>query len=105
VSKGRTPLEQFSTLLDVERKAALAADVDTLSALQDHKAAVLAEMQSDPPTAQQQAEIVRKAHANIGLVRQLAELHRALLVGEAAAPTYGPRGLTLMETTVSLRRP
>jgi hypothetical protein len=100
-----SPLARFSTLLDDERKAALSADLESLATLQGHKQRVLAELEAAPPTADEQADVVRKARANVGLLRQLAELHHALLAGESASTgTYGPNGVTRLEGTLSLRR-
>ena len=98
-------LVRFSSLLDAERTAALAADLESLAALQIEKERTLAELGAAPPPPEEQAEIVRKARANVGLLRQLAELHRALLVGEnAGSATYGPTGAPRMGDLVSLRR-
>lgn len=100
-----SPLARFSALLDAERQAALAADVGALAALQGDKESVLAELAAAPPSAEAQAEIVRKARTNVGLLRQLADLHRALLVDDGGAGmTYGPHGATRLEPVLALRR-
>lgn len=98
-------LIRLSSLLDAEREAALAADVEALEALQAEKEQALAELAEAPPPSAAQSEIVKKARANLGLLRQLAELHQALLLGEGAMPaTYGPTGVARIEDVVSLRR-
>jgi len=98
-------LVRFSSLLDAERAAALAADVDALAELQAQKREAIRDLEAERPTEQAQALIVRKARANVGLLRQLAELHHALLTGEARGPvTYGPDGTTQLSSSFSLRR-
>lgn len=94
----------FSSLLEEERTAALGADVGRLELLQDEKARVLAEMANDPPPLERQAELAARARGNVVLLRQLAELHRALLLEDGAPPvTYGRSGARASDGR-SLRR-
>ena len=98
-------VESFSALLDEERSAALGADVGRLVLLQEEKARVLAEMAEDPPPPELQATLAMRARGNIVLLRQLTELHRALLLEDGAPPlTYGRSGARESDSR-SLRRP
>ena len=79
MADGGGPAGRFEALLVEERTAALAADVTRLGELQNDKERVLQEMKVDPPPAWQNEAIALAARANVLLIRQLAELHRALL--------------------------
>jgi hypothetical protein len=96
----------MSSLLEAERAAALAADVDALGALQTEKESALVALAESSPTDEERLDLARRARSNLGLLRQLADLHRSLLGGDAPAPaTYGPRGEPRVESRFSLRRP
>jgi len=93
-------------IVDAERRAALSADVDALGALQVEKESALAALAESSPTDEEKLDLARRARSNLGLLRQLADLHRSLLVGDAPSPaTYGPRGEPRVENRFSLRRP
>jgi len=81
----------LSDLLARERQAALHADVDALEALQADKRALLDEAERagaiDTPAFERLATVAR---SNLGLIRQLVGLHRALAGIEPAA--YGADG-------------
>jgi hypothetical protein len=96
---------RFEALLREERQAALRADVVWLERLQGDKARALAEMSEDPPSADQREALALEARSNLVLLRQLTELHRALLLEHGAAPTtYGPNGVRAAPLACSTRR-
>jgi len=78
-------------LLARERQAALLADVDALEALQADKRALLDEAERagalDTPSFERLAAVAR---SNLGLIRQLVGLHRAL--AGMPPPAYGADG-------------
>jgi hypothetical protein len=97
--------ERFEALLSEERRAALAADVGWLERLQTDKAEVLEQLSADPPPAERREALAIEARANLVLMRQLTELHRALLLEHGApAATYGPDGLRTAPRLTSSRR-
>lgn len=97
--------ERFEALLSDERRAALAADLGWLERVQADKADVIAQMSADPPTPERRESLAHEARANLVLLRQLSELHRALLLEHGApATTYGPDGLRTAPRVTSTRR-
>ena len=96
---------RLEVLLGDERHAALAADVGWLERLQVDKAAAIAQLSDEPLSPEQGESLAMRARANLVLLRQLAELHRALLLEHAApAATYGPDGLRTAPRLTSSRR-
>ncbi|MFK7988966.1 MAG: hypothetical protein AB8I08_23310 [Sandaracinaceae bacterium] len=86
---GRT--RALADLLARERAAALDADLDALEAIQDEKRALFEEVGSftDGPAFQHLSQVAR---ANVGLIRQLVALHRALAGVDAVGGGYGSDG-------------
>ena len=96
---------RFEALLGEERQAALQADVAWLERLQGDKARALAEMSDDPPPEDKREALALEARSNLVLLRQLTELHRALLLEHGAVPTtYGPDGVRAAPLALSVRR-
>ncbi len=97
--------ERFEALLSQERAAALSADIGWLERLQSDKAKALEEMAEDPPLPERQEALALEARSNLVLLRQLSDLHRALLLEHGAAPTtYGPTGARSAPAFSSARR-
>ena len=85
-------VEQFEELLRAEREAAIAADLDALERIQEQKLAALEPLGRELVLDERaRSRVVREAQANTRLLRQLSELHRAL-VESAPDRTYGARG-------------
>lgn len=105
MADGGSATSRFEVLLGEERQAALKADVGWLERLQGDKARALAEMNEDPPPADRREALALEARSNLVLLRQLTELHRALLLEHGAAPaTYGPNGVRAAPLACSTRR-
>lgn len=83
---------EFSQLLDREREAALRADVEGLVELQEHKRQLFDRMRTGELPGRIPNELVVRAHANIGLIRNLVSCLRGCLGGESEA-TYTSKGL------------
>ncbi len=85
-------LQELGDVLDRERQAALGADVTCLEGLQEEKRALFDRVRDagglEGPRFRRLAEIAR---ANVGLIRQLVLLHRAL-AGVDAQGAYGADG-------------
>jgi len=94
--------EEFSSLLDRERQAALSADVDALTALQEEKRAWLTRAKNGEFEASLADDLIARAHANVGLIRNLVVCLRGVLGGDSE-PTYTSRGLRPVEPEGSLR--
>ena len=82
-------IRELSDLLSRERAAALAADLDALETLQIEKRVLLDRGIDTNDRAY--PSLMRVARANVGLIRQLAALHRAL-AGIDTSPSYGSDG-------------
>ncbi|MBX7190579.1 MAG: hypothetical protein K1X94_00890 [Sandaracinaceae bacterium] len=97
--------ERFEALLTQERAAALSADIGWLERLQADKALALEDMAKEPPPADRQEALALEARSNLVLLRQLSELHRALLLEHGAgSSTYGPNGARTAPAFTSARR-
>jgi hypothetical protein len=83
---------EFSQLLEREREAALRADVEGLVELQEHKRRLFDRVRRGELGGEIPNELVARAHANIGLIRNLVICLRGCLGGETEA-TYTSRGL------------
>jgi hypothetical protein len=96
---------RFGSLLSEEREAALKADLGWLERLQGEKAVALEEMSQDPPAADEREALALEARSNLVLLRQLSELHRALLLEHGAiSATYGPNGIRSAPLASTTRR-
>ena len=84
--------QEFSTLLDRERQAALSADVTALTELQEAKRTWLARVQSGEIEGSLTDDLIMRAHTNVALIRNLVICLRDVLGGENE-PTYTSRGL------------
>ena len=83
---------EFSQLLEREREAALRADVDGLTLLQEQKRILLDRVKRGELSGAIPDELVQRAHENIVLIRNLVTCFRGCLGGEIEA-TYTSRGL------------
>ena len=83
---------EFSQLLEREREAALRADVEGLVEVQAHKRRLFDRVRSGELLGEIPSELVARAHANIGLIRNLVTCLRGCLGGETEA-TYTSKGL------------
>ena len=91
-ARGYSPeAQRLRSLLDAERNAAVAADLDALVALQQDKRELVDELRGQGLDAPVLPELASKAHANLQLMRHLVGVLRALTLPEADA--YTPRGL------------
>lgn len=105
MADGGSATSRFEALLGEEREAALKADVGWLERLQGDKARALAEMSDDPPPTERRQALALEARSNLVLLRQLTELHRALLLEHGAGTaTYGPTGVRASPLGLSTRR-
>lgn len=96
-------LERIANLLVEERAAAIAADLDALERIQHEKRAALDEMEREEHIDESaRSKVIEQARANTRLLRQLADLHRAL-VDHSVAQTYGARA-DVRESGVNLPR-
>jgi hypothetical protein len=82
---------EFGELLAREREAALHADIDALTEVQERKRAVLSELRSSPVADSDISQLIARAHENIGLIRHLIVCLRGCL-GAEAEPTYSASG-------------
>ena len=78
-------------LLAREREAALHADIDALTQVQEEKRAVLSELRQSKVSDSDITQLIARAHENIGLIRHLIVCLRGCL-GAEAEPTYGASG-------------
>lgn len=81
----------LADLLAEERAAALGADLERLEAIQVEKRALFDAVGSfaEDPAFQHLSQVAR---ANVGLIRQLVALHRALAGVDAVGGGYGADG-------------
>jgi len=82
----------FLSLLDQERQAACAADVETLVSVQDEKARVLAALQEEGASNELLDQLAAAAEANIVLMRHLVLCLRGLIEGVQGTDTYDASG-------------
>lgn len=78
-------------LLEKERLAAIAADVDAVAAVQEDKRVALTAFHRSAPDQEEVELLVEVAHANIVLMRHMAECYRGLL-GVEGQSVYGAAG-------------
>ncbi|MCG8556066.1 MAG: hypothetical protein MJD61_12390 [Proteobacteria bacterium] len=83
-------IQRFRSLLEAERNAAVAADLDALLALQKDKRELVDELRGHGFDATVLPELAAKARANLQLMRHLVGVLRALTLPETDA--YTPRG-------------
>lgn len=88
-------LQNLEELLTHERQAAIDADVERLEALQEEKRALFDRARDagglEGPRFRRLSEMAR---ANVGLMRQLVLVHRALAGVDQAGGGYGADGRT-----------
>ena len=80
----------MSSVLERERKAALAADVDLLAKIQDEKRLALSALHSDEASAEELDSLRGRAMANVQLIRHLTMCLQGMLAPQGA--TYTPGG-------------
>jgi hypothetical protein len=87
----------MSSVLERERKAALAADVDALSKLQEEKRLALSALHGDDDASSEELDVLRgRALANVRLIRHLTMCLQGILAPQGAIYTAGgarPSGL------------
>ena len=66
----------LANVLERERVAAIAADVDALTALQEEKRSCLVVLKSSEPPPEEMGPLVERAQANIRLIRLLVQCLR-----------------------------
>jgi hypothetical protein len=86
------PAAEFSQLLELEREAALRADVDELAEIQERKRGLLDRVGRGELKGTVVDDLVTRAQNNIGLIRHLVACLRGCL-GAEAEPTYTSKGL------------
>ena len=94
--------QEFSSLLDRERQAALSADVEALAELQEEKRAWLIRVKNGELEGSLAEDLIARAHSNVGLIRNLVICLRGVLGGDSE-PTYTSRGLRSVAPEGSLR--
>jgi hypothetical protein len=94
--------QEFSTLLDRERQAALSADIEALAELQEEKRALLAKLKNGEFEGSISDELITRAHSNVSLIRNLVVCLRGVLGGDNE-PTYTSKGLRSVAPEGSLR--
>lgn len=88
-----TTTQRLAELLQEERDAALAADVDTLERLQEDKRALLDEVREIEGAASETWQSLgQRARANVLLMRQMVAFQRALLGLDSGGAGYGASG-------------
>jgi len=81
----------FSSVLEREREAAVAADVDALALLQEEKRAALTELHGDEElTEDEMASLRSRAMANVQLIRHLTVCLQGMVAPQP--PTYNAGG-------------
>lgn len=86
----------MSSVLERERKAALAADVDALARLQEEKRLALSALHEDEASAEELDGLRGRAMANVQLIRHLTMCLQGMLAPQGATYTAGgarPSGL------------
>jgi hypothetical protein len=81
----------LANVLERERQAAIAADVDALTELQDEKRACVAQLRSTEPDPTTMGPLVDRAQANIRLIRLLVQCLRGTVEPEGT-PVYSATG-------------
>lgn len=82
--------ERLCALLEEEKRAAIAADLDELERLAIAKRALMGTLEGLP--RELLATIARQAAENRALLERLVELHRAFVAPRPPPPTYGAKG-------------
>ncbi|HEX6240762.1 MAG TPA: hypothetical protein VFZ61_07710, partial [Polyangiales bacterium] len=77
-------------VLERERKAAISADVDALSKLQDEKRLAMVALGSDETSDEELGTLRMRAMANVQLIRHMAMCLQGMLAPSGA--TYTPGG-------------
>ena len=80
----------LSSVLERERKAAISADVDALSRLQDEKRLALGALAQDGASDDELVTLRMRATANVQLIRHLAMCLQGMLAPQGA--TYNAGG-------------
>ncbi len=98
-------LARLTEILDDERRAAIAGDLDLLESIAEDKRAAFDALASAGVRGAEMESVAARARANVALLRNLVEVHRAL-AGSTVAPGYDARGLRAVDArpTVRLRR-
>ena len=86
-----SPAVQLARLLDEEREAAKAANLERLVELQEAKRAAVESLGAIPPSDEEHSALAIAARENLVLIRHLASMYRAL-AGGGVAVTYGAAG-------------
>lgn len=77
----------LSSVLEREREAAISADVDTLSRIQDEKRSALSALASDEASDDELASLRTRAMANVQLIRHLTMCLQGMLAPAGATYT------------------
>lgn len=80
----------LSSVLERERKAAIAADVDALTRIQDEKRLALQALASDDASDEELSVLRMRAMTNVQLIRHLAMCLQGMLAPQGA--TYNAGG-------------
>jgi hypothetical protein len=80
----------LSSVLERERKAAISADVDALSLIQDEKRLALSALAKDETSGEELASLRLRATANVQLIRHLTMCLQGMLAPHGA--TYNAGG-------------
>jgi hypothetical protein len=79
----------LASVLERERKAAISADVDALSMLQDEKRLAMAALASDETSDDELGTLRSRAMANVQLIRHMAMCLQGMLAPTGATYTAG----------------
>ena len=94
-SAGVHAVSHFESLLDEEKRCAIAADLQGLAALQEPKSQALVELHRYQHTEETRERLAKRARANLLLMRHIVAFYKSMTIDEGSS-TYTTAGTRTM---------